>query len=63
MYCRLRASRSAAGASAVVPAAVAIIAAQGIWSSRVFADHPAAGLAAVLLAVFLGETLWLKLPA
>lgn len=47
--------------SAALPAAVlfgimymAIIAAQGIWSSRVFADHPAAGLAAVSTALTLG---------
>jgi predicted MFS family arabinose efflux permease len=32
----------------------AIIAAQGIWSSRVFADHPAAGLAAVNTALTVG---------
>jgi predicted MFS family arabinose efflux permease len=32
----------------------AIIAAQGIWSSRVFAAHPAAGLAAVSTALTLG---------
>jgi len=32
----------------------AIIAAQGIWSSRVFAEHPAAGLAAVSTALTLG---------
>lgn len=32
----------------------AIIAAQGIWSSRVFADHPAAGLAAVSTALTIG---------
>ena len=31
-----------------------IIAAQGIWSSRVFSDHPAAGLAAVNTALTLG---------
>jgi predicted MFS family arabinose efflux permease len=32
----------------------AVVAAQGIWSSRVFADHPAAGLAAVNTALTLG---------
>jgi predicted MFS family arabinose efflux permease len=32
----------------------AIIAAQGIWSSRVFRDHPAAGLAAVSTALTVG---------
>ncbi len=32
----------------------AIIAAQGIWSSRVFPDHPAAGLAAVNTALTVG---------
>lgn len=32
----------------------AIIAAQGIWSSRVFSDHPAAGLAAVNTALTVG---------
>jgi predicted MFS family arabinose efflux permease len=32
----------------------AVIAAQGIWSSRVFAQHPAAGLAAVNTALTLG---------
>jgi predicted MFS family arabinose efflux permease len=32
----------------------AIIAAQGIWSSRVFSDHPGAGLAAVSTALTLG---------
>jgi predicted MFS family arabinose efflux permease len=32
----------------------AIIAAQGIWSARVFADHPAAGLAAVNTALTIG---------
>ncbi len=31
-----------------------VIAAQGIWSSRVFADHPLAGLAAVNTALTLG---------
>ncbi|MDQ6851561.1 MAG: MFS transporter [Actinomycetota bacterium] len=31
-----------------------VIAAQGIWSSRVFADHPAAGLAAVNTALTVG---------
>lgn len=31
-----------------------VIAAQGIWSSRVFADHPAAGLAAVNTALTIG---------
>ena len=31
-----------------------VIAAHGIWSSRVFADHPAAGLAAVNTALTLG---------
>jgi predicted MFS family arabinose efflux permease len=31
-----------------------IIAAQGIWSARVFADHPAAGLAAVSAALTIG---------
>jgi len=35
----------------------AIIAAQGIWSSRVFADHPSAGLAAVNTALTLGTLL------
>jgi predicted MFS family arabinose efflux permease len=35
----------------------AIIAAQGIWSSRVFVDHPAAGLAAVNTALTLGTLL------
>jgi len=30
------------------------VAAQGIWSSRVFADHPSAGLAAVNTALTLG---------
>ena len=35
----------------------AIIAAQGIWSSRVFADHPAAGLAAVNTALTVGTLL------
>jgi predicted MFS family arabinose efflux permease len=30
------------------------IAAQGIWSSRVFADHPSAGLAAVNTALTIG---------
>jgi predicted MFS family arabinose efflux permease len=32
----------------------AVVAAQGIWSSRVFADHPAAGLAAVNTALTIG---------
>lgn len=32
----------------------AVIAAHGIWSARVFADHPAAGLAAVNTALTLG---------
>lgn len=32
----------------------AVIAAQGIWSSRVFADHPSAGLAAANTALTLG---------
>ncbi len=31
-----------------------VIAAQGIWSSRVFADHPSAGLAAVNTALTVG---------
>ena len=31
-----------------------VIAAQGVWSSRVFADHPAAGLAAVNTALTIG---------
>jgi len=31
-----------------------VIAAQGIWSSRVFADHPSAGLAAVNTALTIG---------
>ncbi|CAN5759270.1 hypothetical protein BH18ACT7_BH18ACT7_18740 [soil metagenome] len=31
-----------------------MIAAQGIWSSRVFADHPSAGLAAVNTALTVG---------
>jgi predicted MFS family arabinose efflux permease len=31
-----------------------VIAAQGIWSSRVFADHPAAGIAAVNTALTVG---------
>ncbi len=31
-----------------------VIAAQGIWSSRVFADHPSAGLAAVSTALTIG---------
>lgn len=31
-----------------------VVAAQGIWSSRVFADHPSAGLAAVNTALTLG---------
>jgi predicted MFS family arabinose efflux permease len=31
-----------------------VIAAQGIWSSRVFSDHPAAGLAAVNTALTVG---------
>ncbi|HET9419641.1 MAG TPA: MFS transporter [Nocardioides sp.] len=35
----------------------AIIAAQGIWSSRVFPDHPAAGLAAVNTALTVGTLL------
>ena len=35
----------------------AIIAAQGIWSSRVFTDHPAAGLAAVNTALTVGTLL------
>jgi predicted MFS family arabinose efflux permease len=35
----------------------AIIAAQGIWSSRVFADHPTAGLAAVNTALTVGTLL------
>jgi predicted MFS family arabinose efflux permease len=35
----------------------AIIAAQGIWSSRVFSDHPAAGLAAVNTALTVGTLL------
>jgi predicted MFS family arabinose efflux permease len=35
----------------------AIIAAQGIWSARVFAQHPAAGLAAVNTALTLGTLL------
>jgi len=35
----------------------AIIACQGIWSARVFADHPAAGLAAVNTALTVGTLL------
>ncbi|RCK70950.1 MFS transporter [Desertihabitans brevis] len=35
----------------------AVIAAHGIWSSRVFADHPAAGLAAVNSALTVGTLL------
>jgi predicted MFS family arabinose efflux permease len=35
----------------------AIIAAQGIWSSRVFAEHPSAGLAAVNTALTVGTLL------
>jgi predicted MFS family arabinose efflux permease len=35
----------------------AIIAAQGIWSSRVFASHPSAGLAAVNTALTVGTLL------
>ena len=35
----------------------AIIAAQGLWSARVFAQHPAAGLAAVNTALTLGTLL------
>jgi predicted MFS family arabinose efflux permease len=35
----------------------AIIAAHGIWSSRVFSDHPAAGLAAVSTALTVGTLL------
>jgi predicted MFS family arabinose efflux permease len=35
----------------------AIIAAQGIWSARVFADHPSAGLAAVNTALTVGTLL------
>lgn len=31
-----------------------VIAAQGVWSSRVFADHPSAGLAAVSTALTIG---------
>jgi predicted MFS family arabinose efflux permease len=34
-----------------------VIAAQGIWSSRVFADHPSAGLAAVNTALTIGTLL------
>lgn len=34
-----------------------VIAAQGIWSSRVFADHPSAGLAAVNTALTVGTLL------
>ena len=47
-------------AAAVVAAIVfgssyaAVIAAHGIWSARVFADHPAAGLAAVSTALTFG---------
>ena len=32
----------------------AVVAVQGIWSSRVFAEHPAAGLAAVNTALTIG---------
>ena len=34
-----------------------VIAAQGIWSSRVFTDHPTAGLAAVNTALTIGTLL------
>ncbi|MBV9819641.1 MAG: MFS transporter [Solirubrobacterales bacterium] len=34
-----------------------VVAAQGIWSSRVFADHPSAGLAAVSTALTIGTLL------
>lgn len=51
----------AAGLVAALTAAVlfgifynAVVAAQGIWSARVFADHPSAGLAAVNTALTIG---------
>ncbi|GAA5142331.1 hypothetical protein GCM10023340_05620 [Nocardioides marinquilinus] len=57
----------AVGRDAVVPAVLAVvgfaaayaavIAAHGVWSARVFAEHPAAGLAAVSTALTLGTLL------
>ncbi len=49
-----RVSGALVGAVAFGAFYCAIIAAQGIWSSRVFADHPAAGLAAVNTALTVG---------